>query len=161
MLKPTLAVLIPCLLLLPTAIDCQTSPAPNAGGSAHFAQGLDQMLNKGAFWGKQVQLAWEDGGDSYTILEPAADGKAVEIVAYETASGKRSVRVSAAELTPAGARREGDPPLAATPLPVSATVDGRCTVSLLGIVRLAVGYEPRSVGVKVTCRVALPPAGIG
>ena len=104
MLKPTLAVLIPCLLLLPTAIDCQTSPAPNAGGSAHFAQGLDQMLNKGAFWGKQVQLAWEDGGDSYTILEPAADGKAVEIVAYETASGKRSVRVSAAELTPAGAK---------------------------------------------------------
>jgi len=61
------------------------------------------MFNKNEFWGKQVHLAWENSGDAYTILEPAADGKGTDIVAYETATGKRTVQVSAAQLTPAGA----------------------------------------------------------
>lgn len=98
--QPRYAALFLCLCSLghfATAFATEP-PAPT-----HLSQGLDQIFNKGAFWGKQVQLAWENGGDAYTILEPAADGKGVDIVAYETATGKRSVNVSAAQLTPAGA----------------------------------------------------------
>jgi dipeptidyl-peptidase-4 len=69
-----------------------------------LSQRLDAMFNKREFNGKTVQLAWQADGEAYTILEPAAGGKGVDIVAYETASGKRSVLVSAAQLTPAGAK---------------------------------------------------------
>jgi dipeptidyl-peptidase-4 len=69
-----------------------------------LTEGLDQIFNKGGFWGKYVQLAWENNGDAYTILEPAADGKGTDIVAYETGSGKRTVQISAAQLTPEGAK---------------------------------------------------------
>ena len=70
--------------------------------SAHLTEGLDAIFNKGEFWDKQVQFAWEKNGDIYTMVEPAASGKGSDIVAYETASGTRSVEVSAAELTPPG-----------------------------------------------------------
>jgi len=82
---------------------CPTAFASDTAGSTRLSQGLDQIFNKGAFWGKQVQLAWENGGEKYTILEPVAGGKGMDIVAYETGTGKRSVEVSAAQLTPAGA----------------------------------------------------------
>jgi dipeptidyl-peptidase 4 len=77
--------------------------ASDSAPSLHMTQALDAMFNKGEFWGKQVQLAWENGGDSYTILEPSPDKRSVDIVAYETATGKRTVQVSAAQLTPSGA----------------------------------------------------------
>ncbi|GGG94330.1 S9 family peptidase [Silvibacterium dinghuense] len=67
-----------------------------------LAQGLDAIFNKHAYGAKNVQLAWLNGGDEYTILEPAADGKGVDIVAYDTASGKRRVLVAAAKLVPSG-----------------------------------------------------------
>ena len=98
--KTKRAVLVLCLFSF-TAIAVVF--ASDTGGSPHFAQGLDAMFNKGAFWGGGVQLAWENDGSSYTILEASADGKGVDIVAYDTATGKRSVQVSAAQLTPAGA----------------------------------------------------------
>ncbi|HEY5027812.1 MAG TPA: S9 family peptidase, partial [Candidatus Angelobacter sp.] len=47
--------------------------------------------------------AWQKNGDIYTILEPAGGGKGTDIVAYETASGRRSVVISAAQMTPKGA----------------------------------------------------------
>ena len=87
---------------------CPLLLASDTGVSPHMQQGLDALFNKGEFWGKQVQLAWENGGDAYTILEPAADGKGVDIVAYDTATGKRSVQVSAAQLTPSGAKEPLD-----------------------------------------------------
>jgi dipeptidyl-peptidase 4 len=93
--------LILCLLSLSTV---SAVFASDTAVSPHLAQGLDAMFNKGAFWGKGVQLAWENNGDSYTILEPAADGKGMDIVAYETATGKRTVQISAAQLTPADAK---------------------------------------------------------
>ena len=98
MLQPKHAALILCLLSIAT---CPTVFASDTGGSTHFAQGLDQILNKGAFRAKDVQLAWEMSGNSYTILEPSADGKGTDIVAYETGTGKRKVQISAAQLTAA------------------------------------------------------------
>ena len=66
---------------------------------------LDAIFNKHVYTEKSVQLAWLNDGDAYTILEPAANGgKGMDIVAYETASGKRSVLVSAAKLVPQGAQ---------------------------------------------------------
>jgi len=101
LLNPGRAAIILCLF---SVVASPAAFASDTGGSPHFAQGLDAMFNKGAFWGKGVQLAWENDGSFYTILEPSADGKGMDIVAYETATGKRSVQVSAAQLTPAGAK---------------------------------------------------------
>ncbi len=96
-----LAALILCLSCLPS---CRAALASDPVPSPHLAQGFDAIFNKGEFRGKYVQLAWENNGDAYTILEPAADGKGTDIVAYETGSGKRTVQISAAQLTPAGAK---------------------------------------------------------
>jgi dipeptidyl-peptidase-4 len=95
--RAALSVCLFCIAGCP-AIFASDPPSPS-----HLTQGLDTIFNKGGFWGDWVHLAWENGGDSYTILEPAADGKGTDIVAYETATGKRTVQVSAAQLTPAGA----------------------------------------------------------
>lgn len=97
-----LAALILSLAAMPAF--AQQTPPPS-----HLAQGLDQIFNKGAFWSSQVQLAWENQGDTYTILEPEPGSKApgtqlLDLVSYQTATGKRTVEVSAAQLTPAGAK---------------------------------------------------------
>ncbi|MFT4114512.1 S9 family peptidase [Silvibacterium sp.] len=75
--------------------------APDAR-QQELTQGLDAIFNKHAYGARNVQLAWLNGGDAYTILEPAADGKGIDIVAYDTASGSRSVLVAAAKLVPEG-----------------------------------------------------------
>lgn len=64
---------------------------------------LDALFNKHAYQTKSVQLAWQQDGQIYTILEPAAGGKGMDIVAYDSASGKRSVLIPAAQLKPDGA----------------------------------------------------------
>lgn len=46
---------------------------------------------------------WLDGGAAYTTLERAPQGGVRELVRYATATGERTVLVSAAQLTPAGA----------------------------------------------------------
>ena len=84
--------------------------AADSKPSGHFTQGLDATFNQGAFWDKQVQFAWEKNGDTYTMVEPAANGKGSDIVAYDTVTGNRSVEVSAAQLIPSGAK---------DPLPIS------------------------------------------
>jgi dipeptidyl-peptidase-4 len=45
---------------------------------------------------------WIEEGSAYTTLERAADSSGYDIVRYATASGERSILVSARELTPAG-----------------------------------------------------------
>jgi dipeptidyl-peptidase 4 len=45
---------------------------------------------------------WTDGGNSYLTLEPAPSGRGYDFVEYDAATGRRSVKVAAAELTPAG-----------------------------------------------------------
>ncbi len=45
---------------------------------------------------------WIEDGTAYSTVEPAADGKGVDIVRYETATGARSILVSARQMTPRG-----------------------------------------------------------
>jgi len=78
--------------------------SPQSSSRASFENQLDAIFNKHAYSAKTVQLAWQDGGDSYTIVEPSASGKGMDIVAYETESGRRNVLVTAAQLTPQGAK---------------------------------------------------------
>jgi dipeptidyl-peptidase-4 len=68
-----------------------------------LAQKLDDLLNRHAYQARSVQLAWQKDGGIYTILEPAANKKGTDIVAYDTTTGQRSVAVTAAQLTPSGA----------------------------------------------------------
>ncbi len=49
------------------------------------------------------QLRWVDGGTGFLTVEPAAGGTGREIVRHETATDARTVLVTAAQLTPAGA----------------------------------------------------------
>jgi dipeptidyl-peptidase 4 len=101
-----------CVLLvaLHTPLLTSAAPAPQAAPQAvpqsaqSLSAGLDAIFNQHAYTVKFVQLAWQNGGDNYTILEPVANGKGTDIVGYDTASGKRSVLVSATQLTPAGAK---------------------------------------------------------
>jgi dipeptidyl-peptidase-4 len=69
-----------------------------------LAQRLDALFNQHAYDSKSVQLAWQKDGEIYTILEPTAGGKGMDIVAYDTASGKRSVLIAAKQLTPKDAK---------------------------------------------------------
>lgn len=82
------------------------SPGAARGDSprASFEENLDAIFNRHAYAEKGVQLAWQNGGDVYTIVEPSASGNGKDIVAYETESGRRSVLISAAQLTPPGAK---------------------------------------------------------
>ncbi len=50
-----------------------------------------------------AQLRWVEGGNAYITVEPAPDGRGREIVRRETATGARTVLVTAAQLTPTGA----------------------------------------------------------
>ena len=45
---------------------------------------------------------WIENGAAYTTVEPAAQGRGSDIVRYETATGARSVLVSAQAMTPRG-----------------------------------------------------------
>jgi dipeptidyl-peptidase-4 len=101
LLQTKRAAVILCLLSL---LRCPAAQASETVPSPHLTEGLDAIFNKGEFRAKTVQLAWENNGDAYSILEPAADGKGTDIVAYGTGTGKRTVQISAAKLTPAGAK---------------------------------------------------------
>ncbi|MGA2849775.1 MAG: S9 family peptidase [Terracidiphilus sp.] len=79
------------------ASDVAQSPEPGQ----QLAQQLDAIFNRHAFEAKAVKLEWQNGGEIYTILEPTASGKGTDIVAYDTATGKRSVLISATQLTSA------------------------------------------------------------
>jgi dipeptidyl-peptidase-4 len=46
---------------------------------------------------------WIENGAAYSTVEPAAGGHGVDIVRYETATGARTILVSAAQMTPSGA----------------------------------------------------------
>ena len=49
---------------------------------------------------------WMDGGDRYTVLEPAAGDKdSRDLVAFDTETGKRTVLVPAKEFLPRGAQK--------------------------------------------------------
>ena len=45
---------------------------------------------------------WADGGNSYRTLEPSPSARGYDLVEYDAATGRRSVKVRAEDLTPAG-----------------------------------------------------------
>ncbi|ADW68714.1 S9 family peptidase [Granulicella tundricola] len=73
--------------------------------SPAFVQGFDKLYKTRGFRARTpAESRWLDGGERYTVLEtPAPDAKSLELVAYETATGKRSVLVTEKQLTPEGA----------------------------------------------------------
>ncbi|MBL8217985.1 MAG: DPP IV N-terminal domain-containing protein [Bryobacterales bacterium] len=75
--------------------------------SEDLAARLRRIFTAKAFAGKTFGPArWIHGGASYTTLEaPGPDADVREVIQYETASGKRTVLVSAAQLTPQGAKK--------------------------------------------------------
>jgi dipeptidyl-peptidase-4 len=84
------------------ALGLLAAPLPAQGPSRLT---LDRIFGSRDFFGDFFGPArWlEDGG--YTTLEWTADRSGREIVRYEPATGERQVLVSAADLTPAGARQ--------------------------------------------------------
>ncbi len=101
MLQPKRAAAVWCLLV---AAGSPAFAATDPGIPPKLAGQLDEIFNQHEFGGRPPELAWQNGGDSYTVLESAPGGKGAEIAAYDAALGKRSVIVSAADLTPAGAK---------------------------------------------------------
>jgi dipeptidyl-peptidase 4 len=78
-------------------------PATAAAQTPDLHSQLDALFNKGGYGPRGVQMEWQADGESYAILEPATNGKGIDIAAYDPATGKRSVLVSAAQLIPQGA----------------------------------------------------------
>ena len=76
---------------------------------AQLPAGVDSMLHRifasGQFAGAGfAPVQWTGDGAAYTTVEPAADSSGgSDIVRYETATGARTVVVSARDLTPPGA----------------------------------------------------------
>ena len=73
-----------------------------------FAQQTDLLTVDSIFTYRTRSLGpvrWQDDGSGYLALEPSPTKKNfVDLVRYDVASGKRSVKVSAETLTPAGAK---------------------------------------------------------
>ncbi len=94
--------LFAALCLLATAcFSVQASAAASDHPDGHdLSRQLDALFNHHAYDAQSVKFAWQKGGDIYTILEPSPKNKGNDIVAYDTASGKRSVLISAAQLKP-------------------------------------------------------------
>ena len=93
---------------LATTLACVPTSAiatpPDAPSRPNLHDQLDAIFNKHAYPSKSIQFAWQKDGEIYTILEPTAGGKGQDIVSYDSASGKRSVLISAAQLTPKDAK---------------------------------------------------------
>jgi dipeptidyl-peptidase-4 len=63
---------------------------------------LDAIFNRHEYGARSVKFAWQKDGAIYTVLESPAKGQGTDIVSYDSASGKRTVLITAAQLTPAG-----------------------------------------------------------
>jgi dipeptidyl-peptidase-4 len=76
-----------------------------AGASSQLTQTLNDIFNQHEYETKTFGPArWLDGGEAYSTLEPSAaypHSDAKDIIRYETASGARTVLVSASRLLPA------------------------------------------------------------
>lgn len=84
------------VLVLPAALRAQAADPSRLT--------IDRLFASADFRSQQFGPArWLGTGAAYTTLEPAAGGRGQELVRYETETGVRSVLVSAAQLTPAGA----------------------------------------------------------
>src|SRR5689334_21799356 len=77
-----------------------------AGASDQLNQRIARIFGTKDFARKTFGPArWIEKGEAYTTVEPSAAGKDGHvIVRYETATGKRDVLISAAQLTPKGGK---------------------------------------------------------
>jgi len=89
------------LILLPLIL---SGPVDARAQTGDVLLTLDDIFVAGKYDAKNFGPArWLDGGSRYTVVEPAADfAGASEIVCYDTATGRRSVLVSARRLIPDG-----------------------------------------------------------
>jgi len=97
---------IACVACLPV-LSQNAVPAPTEMPSKEFTDTLKSVFSNGPFHVKSPsESRWLDGGDRYTILEPSAlNPAASDLVAYDTATGKRTVLIAASKLIPAGATK--------------------------------------------------------
>ncbi len=86
---------------------CATAPFTGRSPIQPLAKELDAIFNHHEYSARAVRFAWQNDGEMYTILEPARSGKGTDIVGYDTSSGKRTVLVSADQLTPQAGRPAG------------------------------------------------------
>jgi len=96
----------PILLLLcsfPAQVFAQNGPQTASEPIRPLAKELAAIFNTHDYGAKSVKFAWQKQGAIYTVLEPSSRGKGTDIVGYDTATGKRSILVPAAQLSPAGA----------------------------------------------------------
>jgi dipeptidyl-peptidase 4 len=101
LLQPKRAAAALCLVVLAGS---PSFAATNPGIPPKLTEQLDAIFNKHEFGGRPPEFAWQNGGDSYTVLESATGGTGAEIASYDAASGKRTVLASAADLTPTGTK---------------------------------------------------------
>ena len=99
-LRPSLFAFI---LTTATLVAAQTSPEP-AKPSAQFVQTLHAEYDRGEYQPQAPRESrWLDEGARYTVLEnSAAKPGALDLIAYDTATGTRSILVSAEKLISAG-----------------------------------------------------------
>ncbi len=91
----SLASVIAIPALSPTSAAAQVPPATEAR--------LRSIFEAGDFNARSFQATWLPDGSGYTTLESPPGASARELVRYDAASGDRTVLVSLAHLTPAGA----------------------------------------------------------
>src|SRR5205809_5674751 len=90
-------------ILLAAIVACVVAPRSIQAQGDPRRLTLQRIFASRDFLGERFGPArWLASGDAYTTLELAVGGGA-DIVRYDAATGARSVLVSAARLTPAGA----------------------------------------------------------
>lgn len=90
-----------CLGVFLTGLSACVSYAEVAPQLAHQ---LEEIFSKGTYRSAGIDIAWRERGNSYSAVEPEPDGKGMDLVVYETGSGKRTVVASPDDLKPAGAK---------------------------------------------------------
>src|SRR3954468_7947407 len=86
--------LIPILMFAAISFAQQSAPAPEAPKDMITRIFFGEFSERPA-----LPPRWFDGGQSYTAMEPAADGHGRDLVKYDTATGKiREVLITAAQL---------------------------------------------------------------
>lgn len=101
MLRVKLDYVLPWIVLSLASLSPVGLKAQVPGELAHQ---LDEIFNEGAYNPANIKVAWRDKGNSYSAVEPAADGRGMDLVVYDTASGKRTVTAGGRNLTPEGSK---------------------------------------------------------
>ena len=80
------------------------APAETPRPSAQYVETMRGILERGDYTPQAPRESrWLDGGERYTVLEDVADKhKGASLVAYDTATGQRTILVSAEKLIPHG-----------------------------------------------------------